>query len=168
MCSDILIRPATINDLPKIRDILNYVINKYDYYLSNKLKTDKDLRIWFEEHLNRERYSIFTAYINDEMAGWVSLSPFRAIDGYNSTAELSIYVNPEYYRRGVADCLMNYIETVAINSGCLHCIISVITSNNEASIALHNKHGYKTEGVLKEIANKNGHYIDVVMMTKLI
>jgi len=166
MTPDITIRPTIEEDLPAIRDILNDVICNYDYYLSNRLKSMDDIKLWFDEHQNHLPYVIFTALINNELAGWVSLSPFRPADGYNSTAELSIYVNPLHYRKGIGHRLMNYIECYAREK--LHCIISVITSNNEVSILLHKKHGFKIEGIFKEIGNKNGHYSDVVMMTKLI
>ena len=168
MTTDIIIRPTIKEDLPAIRNILNDVIAGTDYYLSEKLKTAKDMERWFDEHQDDDRYFALTALCGNDFAGWVSLSSFRKADGYNISAELSIYVHPEHHRKGIADKLIWTIEDVAYKKGLIHCIISVITANNTASIALHEKHGYKTTGIFKEIAYKNGAYRDVVMMSKLL
>jgi len=165
---DVIIQVTTREDLPMIRTILNGVIVGSDYYLSDELKTEDDITLWYEEHQNSTRYAIFSAFIENSFAGWVSLSPFRRPNGYNSTAELSVYIHPDYYGKGIGSTLMDYIEKFAKETTNLHCIISVITANNKPSIALHKKHGYETVGILNEIAYKNGRYADVVMMTKLV
>lgn len=167
MTADIIIRPTTKEDLPAIRAVLNDVIANTDYYLSERLKTETDMQDWFGAH-QKEPYVVFTAFSGDEFAGWVSLSSFRMIDGYDTTAELSVYVHPAHYRKGIADKLMWEIEAYAKRQKLLHCIISVITSDNAVSIALHEKHGYAVNTILREVGYKKGRYKDVVMMTKLL
>lgn len=168
MTTDIIIRPTTKEDLPAIRNILNDVIAGTDYYLSEKLKTEEDMEHWLAEHQGSDRYFSLTALSGNDFAGWVSLSPFRKSDGYDISAELSVYVHPEHHRKGIASKLIWAIEDAAHKKRLIHCIISVITANNIGSIALHEKHGYKTTGIFKEIAYKHGHYRDVVMMSKLL
>ncbi len=168
MTTDIIIRPTTKEDIPQINDTLNKIISDSDYYLSSKHKTLEDTEEWFQEHQYSDYYTSFTALCGDDFAGWVSLSPFRKSDGYNTTAELSIYIHPEYYRKGIGSALMWKIEDYAKEKGLLHSIISVITANNTPSIELHKKHNYTTQGILKEIAFKNNRFHDVILMTKII
>lgn len=168
MTSDIIIRKTIKDDLPVIREVLNDIIANTDYYLSENLKTEQDISDWFDAHQQDKRYVIFTALSGDDFAGWVSLSPFRKIDGYGTTAELSVYVHPSHYRKGIASKLMWEVEAYTRRCGLIHCIISVITSDNAVSISLHEKHGYAVNCVLREVGYKKGRYKDVVFMTKLM
>lgn len=168
MKDKIVIRPIELRDLPFVKDVLNDVIANHNYYLSEHLKTDEDMRRWYDEHQNNDLYIIFVAEIDGMVAGWISLSNYRSIDGYNISVELSVYVSDRYYRMGVASVLMGYIEDYARNKKQIHKIVSVITSTNLPSIALHEKYGYNCEGILKEVAIKNGSYQDVVFMSKII
>ncbi|MDL2215109.1 N-acetyltransferase family protein [Dysgonomonas sp. OttesenSCG-928-M03] len=168
MTADIIIRPTTKDDIPQINNILNDIIVNSDYYLSGKPRTPEDTMAWFEEHQRSDYYASFTALCGNDFAGWVSLSPFRKAEGYNTTAELSIYIHPDYYRKGIGSALMWKIEDFAKEKGVLHSIISVISANNTPSIALHKKHNYITQGLLKEIAFKNNRFHDVILMTKII
>lgn len=163
---NIQIRPIDQKDLFTVRSILNDVILNKDSYLSDSTKSEKDILDWYYEHLNSNLYSIDVVEVDGELAGWVSLSSFRSIDGYNSTAELSVYVNPQFYRQGIASFMMDHIEQKSKMNPHIYKIISVITSTNEASIALHEKRGYETEGFFRKIAQKNGKLHDVLFMTK--
>lgn len=161
-----IIRTTTLSDLSDINKILNNVIESSDSYLTNKLKTIDDTRRWFDEHQNSDYYTILSTVINEQVVGWVCLSPFRNIDGYNITAELSVYVDPAFHRRGIAQQMMLAIENFALAQKKLHTIISLITANNKASINLHEKMGYTIAGTLKEVAVKNNKLADVVLMAK--
>lgn len=166
--NEISIRPIEPDDLEFVKGVLNEVIANHDFYLSEYPKSEADIRQWYDDHQNSDLYGVFVAEIEGKPAGWVSLSNFRSIDGYDVSAELSIYVSPCYYRAGVAGVMMEYIEQFARVKNRLHKIISVITATNLASIALHQKYGFETEGFLKEVAMKNGKYHDVVFMSKII
>lgn len=164
----IFVRRAAEHDIAGINRILNDVITNHNYNVSHNTKTMDDTRKWFDQHRDSSRYIILSATCGDRFVGWASLSPFRASEGYNTTAELSVYIDNEYRGKGIGNILMTEIEKYAAQSRQIHCIMSVITADNTPSIELHRKYGYKTEGVFKEIAYKNGQYIDIVMMTKLI
>lgn len=164
---DIIIRDADEKDIPDINRILNDIILKYNYNVSHHPKTLSDTKKWFDEHHNSERYKILIAEYQNQFAGWVSLSPFRMNEGYNTTAELSVYIDQKFYRKGIASRLMKEIELYVIKSGFIHCIISVITADNQISIDLHKIHGYEISGTFRELAQKSGKYVDIVMMTKL-
>ena len=110
MCNKINIRPIELRDLEFVKEVLNEVITNHDFYLSEYPKSDGDIRQWYDEHQNSDLYAIFIAEVDGTAAGWVSLSNFRSIDGYDISAELSVYVSDCYYRMGVASAMMKYIE----------------------------------------------------------
>ncbi len=168
MKREVTIREVAYSDLEQINKILNDVIKNHTYNVSHYPKSLSYTQKWFEEHSHSDRYKIFVAECGGAFAGWSSLSPFRSSEGYDTTAELSVYINPGYYRQGIATLLMKHIEEYAKNAKLLHCIISVITADNTTSIDLHQKLGYNVIGTFKELAKKNGTYIDIVMMTKLL
>lgn len=168
MKNKISIRPIELRDLAFIKNVLNDVIENKDSYLTEFLKSEDDIRKWYNEHQNNDLYTIFIAEIEGDIAGWVSLSNFRSADGYDISVELSVYVSSLYYRMGVSFALMKYVEVFAKSKRLIHKIISVITATNQPSIALHTKCGFEIEGILKEAAKKNGKYHDVVLMSKII
>jgi Sortase and related acyltransferases len=168
MKREVIIRDIAYSDLEQVNKILNNIIENHTYNVSHYPKTLSYTQKWFDDHSNSDKYKIFVAECEGMFAGWVSLSPFRSSEGYDTTAELSVYINPPYYRHGIGTLLMKHIEAYAKSSGLLHCIISVITADNITSIDLHQKLGYKVNGIFKELAKKNDSYVDIVMMTKLL
>lgn len=162
----VLIRKTILNDLAAINEIQNREIATSNSYLSNISKTIDETKSWYDEHQNSNRYTILSATINDRLVGWVALSPFRSIDGYDITAELSVYVHHDFQKKGIAKQMMQAIENFAIEKKLLRNIISVITANNKASIELHKKCGYNLVATLSNIAVKNGILQDVILMTK--
>lgn len=158
-------RNMNYEDIFFIKDLLNYNILNSSYNLSISTKTDEDMKYWYEEHLNT--YPVLIATLNDEKVGYVSLSKFRNAEGYLKTAEVSIYVSEKFKNKGIGKFLMKEIETKAKEYK-FHTLISVITSNNLVSIALHEKLGYNFNGKLLQVGFKSNIFYDVIFMTKII
>lgn len=92
------------------------------------------------------------------IAGYATLSSYRTKEAYASTVELSVYIAPNLRRRGVASQLMEEILKLAREDERTHLVVSVITSGNEASAALHNKFGFTFAGNIPEAGVKFGEY----------
>lgn len=92
------------------------------------------------------------------IAGYATLSSYRTKEAYASTVELSVYIAPDFRRRGVASRLMEEILKLAREDERTHLVVSVITSGNEASAALHNKFGFTFAGNIPEAGVKFGEY----------
>lgn len=92
------------------------------------------------------------------IAGYATLSSYRTKEAYASTVELSVYIAPDFRRRGVASLLMEEILKLAREDERTHLVVSVITSGNEASAALHNKFGFTFAGNIPEAGVKFGEY----------
>ena len=95
----------------------------------------------------------------EDIAGWGSLSPYRAKEAYKTTAELSVYVASNHRREGVGSALMAELLRLAREAGELHLIVSVITSGNEASERLHRRFGFTFGGHMPECGMKFGRWL---------
>lgn len=155
------IRKAKEADLPELLAIYNYEVLNGVATFDLHPKTMEERRKWFGEH-NVDNHPLIVAELDGRVAGYASLSPYREKEAYAATVELSVYVDPEYRRRGVARRLTGSILEEARNRSDIHTVISVITGGNEASIALHREFGFVCSGTLKEVGEKFGQMLDVV------
>jgi phosphinothricin acetyltransferase len=127
-------------------------------------KTVKQMQKWFKEHSLKN--PIIVAIYHDLIIGWASLSKYSTRCAYSNTAEISTYVLEDYQNRGVGNKLIEKIIEQGKQVG-LHTILARITEGNDISIKLHEKYGFSHIGVLKEVGNKFGKTLDVILMQKI-
>ncbi len=155
-----LVRTASESDLPELLAIYNYeVLNGFATFDSVP-QTPEQRKVWFDAH-NIGNHPLIVAEENGKVAGYASLSEYRSKDSYRSTVELSIYVSENYRRKGVATLLMSTILDMARADESIHTVVSVITSGNEASLALHRRFGFEYCGTLREVGRKFGRMLDI-------
>ncbi len=154
------IRQAKQCDIKALLDIYNYEVEHGVATLDIKKKTLTEWEMWFFAH-NIENHPLIIAEIDNEIAGYASLSTYREKEAYCSTVELSIYVSVSYRKQGVATALMEEILQLARNDKSIHTVVSVITSGNAASTKLHQKFGFTFCGTIHEVGIKMGRYLDI-------
>ena len=152
-----LIRKGEKKDIPRLLDIYNYEVINGVSTLDLNPKELADREQWFGAH-QTEDHPLIVAEKDGVVMGYATLSPYRDKEAYKSTAELSIYIAPECRRQGAASALMGAILDMARERGRFHLIVSVITSGNAASEALHDKFGFTFCGTLHEVGFKHGKY----------
>lgn len=155
------IRTAEQKDLPELLEIYNYEVVNGVSTLDLNPRTLTEWQIWFDHH-NVDNHPLFVAEIEGRVAGYSSLSSYREKEAYKSTVELSIYISPDYRKRGLATALMAYILEEAKADPRTHMVVSVITAGNEASCKLHEKFGFAFCGTVSEVGMKFGKYQDIV------
>ena len=154
------IRKAGIQDLERLLEIYNYEVLYGISTLDLTEKTLEERKQWFEGH-NVANHPLYVAEVEGQVAGYVCLSSYREKEAYYSTVELSVYVDVNYRRKGIASKLMEFILEEARNREDIHTIISVITSANAASRHLHEKYGFQYSGTIREAGIKHGSYQDI-------
>jgi len=154
------IRTAVQADLAGLLAMYNHEVVSGTATLDLHPRTMEERQIWFDEH-NVGNHPLITAEENGTVIGYASLSAYRVKEAYRSTVELSIYVHHEYRNRGVASKLMETILGMARADENTHMVVSVITSGNEASAALHKKFGFTHCGTIPEVGMKFGKYLDI-------
>lgn len=155
------IRRARADDLPALLAIYNDAVEHSVATFDLEPRSTEAGRAWLAAHTGR--HPLFVAELADgTVAGYASLSPYRPMPAYDSTAELSLYIHPDYRRRGLGGAMAEHMLAVARADTRLHLIVSVITATHAASIALHEKLGFRFCGTLHEAGFKFGAYHDVV------
>ncbi len=155
------IRAAREADLPALLAIYNHAVETSVVTFDLEPRTAAAGHAWLAAHTGR--HPLLVAELADgTVAGYASLSPYRPMPAYDSTAELSLYIHPVYQRRGLGRALAEHLLAVARADARLHLIVSVITASHAVSIALHEKLGFRCCGTLHEAGLKFGSYHDVV------
>lgn len=155
-----LIRKAKQDDLEELLAIYNYEVLNGISTLDLKPKTIQEWQAWFFAH-NIKNHPLIVAELDGHVAGYASLSSYREKEAYKSTVELSIYIDVNYRKQGVATQLMAAILDEAKKDERTHTVVSVITSGNEASQKLHQKFNFEFCGTIKEVGIKFDQYRDI-------
>lgn len=160
------IRPATLNDLPRLTEIQNHYIENTHITFDVHAFTPEQRIGWFNEHSDGKRYRILVAEAKDSrLIGYVATGCFRPKQAYNTTVEISVACSPNMVGKGVGARL--YTELfAALSKEDIHRIVAGIAQPNPASNALHERFGFRTVGTFTEVGRKFGRYWDVRWMEK--
>lgn len=156
-----LIRRAEERDLAALTEIYNYEVLNTTATFDQTPKTPEERRQWLLEH-NVGNHPLFVAEEDGRVVGYASFSPYRRLDAYRETVELSVYVDHTFRRRGAAKQLLEHILSWGRKRKDIHMVISVISGENEVSVHLHEKFGFTNAGTIKEAGRKFGRYLDIV------
>lgn len=158
-------RLAQPGDSEAIRRIYNIEVLSSTATFDLVERTAKEQVSWLAARSGA--FSVLVAELDGAVVGFASLSPYRERAAYRTTVENSVYVDAECRGLGVADALLGELLKVARGSG-FHSVVARIGGGNEASIALHTKHGFKLVGTEREIGRKFGRWQDVTVMQAIL
>ncbi len=111
---------------------------------------------WDAAHVDSCR---FVAESSDEILGWVALSPVSGRCVYGGVAEVSIYVGKTARGRGVGNALMEVMVHTSEAEG-FWTLQAGIFPENQGSISLHEKMGFRFLGRREKIGKLNGLWYD--------
>ena len=163
--NDFAVREATAADQRAILDIYNEAVLHSTATFDLELRTWEEQQRWADEHC--PPYQVLVATVGETVAGWGSLSAFRAKPGYRFTAEDSIYVHQDFRGRGIGGALLGRLIEAAQRGG-FHSIMALIDGDNSVSVRLHEQFGFRHVGRFPEVGFKFGRWLDVVHMQKLV
>ncbi|WP_327147626.1 GNAT family N-acetyltransferase [Nocardia sp. NBC_01329] len=157
------VRDARTCDLPAILEIHNRAIAETTAIWDDE-PVGLDERIaWFRNRTEHNR-PVVVAEVGGELAGYASYGPWRPKSGYRHTVENSVYIADRFQRRGIGAALLAELVARAEKAGDIHAMIAAVESSNTGSIALHERFGFRTVGVLPEVGRKFGRWMDLTLM----
>ena len=162
-----MIRTATLDDVSSINKIYNYEVTNTTVTFDTQPRDESAGIKWFLAH-NDSNHPIFVYVIDDKVVGYCSLSPYRFLDAYAQTVEISLYVHKEYRKQGIGKDLCRYVLDYAKNRDDIHNIIAVITSDNEKSINLFKSFGFEDGGTIPQTGRKFGKKLSITNLYKII
>ena len=117
---------------------------------------------WDSRHLHHSRY----VFEEDGLVqGWVALSPFSARQVYKGVAEVSIYVDINHQGKKIGSSLMEHMIISSELNG-IWTLFSSVFPENEATLKLHRKFGFRVVGIRERIAQLEGKWRDTVLLER--
>ena len=117
---------------------------------------------WDAGHLTEHR---FVAEESGEVLGWAALSPVSSRCVYEGVAEVSVYVGEQARGRGVGRALLGALVEGSERAG-IWTLQAGVFPENRASLALHQRCGFRTVGVRERIGRLDGAWRDVVLLER--
>jgi L-amino acid N-acyltransferase YncA len=117
---------------------------------------------WNFIHLPHSRY-VFEE--NGIVLGWIALSPFSARQVYQGVAEVSVYVDTYHHRKKIGSYLMEEMIISSERNG-IWTLFSSVFPENEATLKLHQKYGFRIIGTRERIAMLDGKWRDTILLER--
>lgn len=170
MCSTVQIRLATAADAAAIMEIYNREVLESTHTFDLVPRSLDDQTRYIKDRSGA--LAVIVVEIKDDsgasaIAGFGSLSPYRDRPGYRTSVENSVYVHRDHRGLGVGDRIMTELVARARSHG-FHAVFARIADAQEASVKLHEKHGFFLVGIEKEVGRKFGRFRDVALMQLLL
>jgi L-amino acid N-acyltransferase YncA len=161
-----MIRDAVEADLPTIVTIYNAAIPCQVVTADFAPVTIESRLAWFQAH-TLNHHPLWVIDFNGTVAGWLGFQPFYGRPAYQSTAELSLYVHPDYQRMGIGRKLLGRaIETAPALK--LATLLGFIFADNHPSLKLFQQFDFEQWGYLPRVAKFDRGDQDLVILGRRI
>jgi phosphinothricin acetyltransferase len=117
---------------------------------------------WDAAHLPELR---LVAIDEGEVVGWAAMSPVSGRCVYAGVVESSVYVSESARGRGVGRALMDELIRRSEGAG-MWTIQTGIFPENTASLALHERVGFRVVGTRERIGEHHGRWRDIVFLER--
>ncbi len=126
-----------------------------------------DWKTWDSAHVAEPRLVVRA---NGQVAAWAALSRVSARKVYAGIAEVSVYVGERFRGKGIGDALLGALVEASEKAG-FWTLQGGIFPENEISIELHKKHGFRVLGIREKVGKMaygelKGKWRDVVLMER--
>lgn len=159
--TEFIIRPLTAADWDAVRTIYQEGIDTGSATFETAVP---DWPVWDGAHLAHSRFVAADA-ATGRVLGWAALTPVSGRCVYAGVAEVSVYVSAAARGQGAGKALLRALVKDSEDHG-LWTLQAGILRENIASLALHERCGFRWVGVRERIGQLNGVWRDVVLMER--
>jgi L-amino acid N-acyltransferase YncA len=154
-----IIRQMIATDYPSVSAIYQQGIDTQNATFETTAPT---WETWHQRHLS---FCRLVAVEGDTITGFTALMPYSSRTVYNGVGVLSIYVHNAFQGLGIGQMLLKaLIEESEKND--IWTLQAGILPENQASIALHRKLGFRKVGYREKIAQMNGEWRDILLLER--
>jgi phosphinothricin acetyltransferase len=153
-----MIRSATPGDADGIASI-------YNHYVKESVVTFEVDPVSTAEMQSRieaacQYYPWLVDLDDDVIRGYAYASQWKPRAAYRHTVETSVYVGPRHIGFGVGERLYRALLERVTERG-FHAVLGGIALPNPASVALHEKLGFRKVGELEQVGFKHDRWVNV-------
>jgi L-amino acid N-acyltransferase YncA len=117
---------------------------------------------WDESHLSFAR---LVARERETILGWAALSPVSARAAYAGVAEVSVYIAKDFRGAGIGRQLLEALIVESERNG-IWMLQAIMFPENQASVALHCRCGFREAGRRERIGKLNGTWRDTLLLER--
>ncbi len=159
------IRAAEIGDLEPMTALYNYYVDNTAITFDMAAFSPEDRKPWFSQFSAQGPYRLFVADLDGQLAGYASSSKHRAKPAYDTSVEMTVYLDQRFARLGLGRSLYEALFS-ALSGEDIRCAYAGVALPNDASIAFHEAMGFTKIGTFHEVGRKFGRYYDVMWFEK--
>ena len=160
------IRAATTGDAAALAEIYNhYILTTHITFEVEPVDVADRLR-WLDEHPGG-RHRALVAELDGRVVGFASSGRWRPRAAYDTSIETSVYCAPDATRRGIGSALYRALFELLEDQD-VHRAYAGIAMPNEASVALHERFGFKQVAYFSEQGRKFDRYWDVAWFERAL
>lgn len=160
------VRRLQTDDLPEVTDIYNAACRNRE--------STQGRRPWSVTEMNEFLFARCTSFMactcvsNGGVIGWTALTRHHDNEGLRQTAEMSLYVQGAFRRKGVGSALADAVLSQA-SAANLHCIVAMIFADTPSAISFaERKCGLSVVGCLPEAFPGSEANYDILVLQRLI
>jgi L-amino acid N-acyltransferase YncA len=153
------IRPLLHEDWPQVEEIYRQGIATRNA----TFETETPSRDEFDE--GRVPGHRFVAAEDGEVVGWIAASPTSPRECYAGVVEHSVYVSEEARGRGIGRALLEALIASTEGAG-IWTIQTSVFAENAATVALHERAGFRVVGRRERIAQLDGAWRDTILLER--
>ena len=156
------IEPATLEDWPDIERIYREGIltGQATFQTVEEIPTGD---YWFNAKVAGHTFKGIDE--TGTIVAWTCLSPTSSRPVYRGVCEVSVYVSTSAQGKGIGSIMLGHLVERAEEAG-IWTLQSSIFPENEASVHIHKKHGFRILGRREKIAQQYGVWRDTVIMER--
>lgn len=153
-----MIRTAQLADAEAICEIYNHFVSNSIVTFEERPVAEPEMRQRIENTLQHLPWCVWED--RGRVEGYAYASPWRTRSAYRFSVETTVYVSPSRARRGIGSNLYRALLDDLRERG-FHAAVGGIALPNPASVAFHEKLGFREVARFREVGFKQGRWIDV-------
>ena len=157
--SDAAIRAVSAADAEQIAAI-------YNHYVAHSVITFEEESVSVPEMaariagIQKQDLPWLVAELDGEIAGYIYANRWKARSAYRHSVETTIYLRAGMERRGIGKALYRSLLSLLRDRN-IHVVIGGAALPNPASVALHEKLGFKHVATFSQVGFKHRRWVDV-------
>jgi L-amino acid N-acyltransferase YncA len=168
MATAVNIRPVRSEDAEGIVRVLNPIIESGKHTVLDKTFTADEEREFIAAFPERGVFLVAESRKDGAIVGFQSLEPFAAYThAFDHVAVLGTFVDLSLRRHGIGTCLSEITFEAAQGKG-YEKIFTYVRADNPASLAFHERLGFRIVGTAQRQARLGITYVDEIVIEKFL